>query len=312
MLAVVERSGLDEAYHEGCVVAADTAGRLVAGFGEIDRPFYVRSSAKPFQAAVSVRLGADLVPEHLAVACASHDGTPVQVAIVRRILADGGLSESDLGCPPDRPISRTADRLWAARGVTEPGRILHNCSGKHAAMLRACVAQGWDTAGYLDPDHPLQIRQLEGMRNVGAVVDGPVGVDGCGAPVYRVTARSFASAFTRLLDPAFERVASAMHRFPALVSGVGNADTEIAVGLHAIAKRGAEGLLAVAVHGHGSLIVRCWDGSERAVAVAALAALDQLGWITERIPLRQRLGREVRGGGRVVGSVRSVFQLEGA
>jgi len=312
MLAVVERSGLDEAFHEGCVAASDTAGRLVARFGDIDRPFYARSSAKPFQAAVSVRLGADLEPEHLAVACASHDGTPVHVAIVRRILADGGLSQSDLACPPGRPISPTADRLWASRGATEPDRILHNCSGKHAAMLRACVAQGWDTAGYLDPDHPLQQRQLDGMRDVGALVDEVVGVDGCGAPVFRVSARSFASAFTHLFDPAFERVASAMHRFPALVSGVGNVDADIAVGLDAIAKRGAEGLLAVAVRGHGSLIVRCWDGSERAVAVAALAALDQLGWITERTPVRDRLGRQVRGGRKVVGSVRPVFQLEGA
>ena len=31
-----------------------------------------------------------------------------------------------------------------------------NCSGKHAAMLSACVAAGWPTAGYLERDHPLQ------------------------------------------------------------------------------------------------------------------------------------------------------------
>ena len=31
-----------------------------------------------------------------------------------------------------------------------------NCSGKHAAMLSACVAAGWPTEGYLERDHPLQ------------------------------------------------------------------------------------------------------------------------------------------------------------
>ncbi len=31
-----------------------------------------------------------------------------------------------------------------------------NCSGKHAAMLATCVVNGWDTATYLAPDHPLQ------------------------------------------------------------------------------------------------------------------------------------------------------------
>ncbi|MEK8107682.1 asparaginase [Micromonospora sp. M12] len=31
-----------------------------------------------------------------------------------------------------------------------------NCSGKHAAMLVACVARSWSTHDYLDPEHPLQ------------------------------------------------------------------------------------------------------------------------------------------------------------
>jgi L-asparaginase II len=128
-------------------------------------------------------------------------------------------------------------------------------------------------------------------------------------PVFRVSARTLAVAYSKLLEPRFGRIWVAMHRFPALVSGVGNVDSEIAVALDAIAKRGAEGLLAIAVRGRGALVVRCWDGSERAVAVAALSALDQLGWITERTLLRDRLERPVRGGGRVVGSVRPVFEL---
>jgi L-asparaginase II len=309
MLAVVERSGLDESFHHGSVVACDLGGRVLATHGDFDRPFYVRSAAKPFQAAVSVELGADLPPEHLAVACASHDGDAVHVGIVREILAAGGLDEADLRCTPGRPLSRAADRLWAVRGSSQRSRIFSDCSGKHAAMLRACIAQDWDTGTYDEPAHPLQQAQLASMRELGGLVDERVGVDGCGVPVFRVSARSLAVAYARLLEPRFDRVWTAMHRFPALVSGVGNADTEIAVGLDAIAKRGAEGLLAVAVRGRGALIVRCWDGSERAVAVATLSALDQLGWITDRTPWRHRLERPVRGGGRVVGSVRSDFEL---
>ena len=310
LLAVVERSGLDEAFHDGCVVAVDPDGRTIGRFGDVDRPFYVRSSAKPFQATVSVELGADLPPEHLALACASHDGTPVHVAIVRRILSDGGLDETALQCPADRPVSRGADRLWAARGSTAHERVFHNCSGKHAAMLRACVAQGWSVDSYLSPDHPLQQAQLTLMRDVGALADETVGVDGCGAPVFRVTAHSMARAFTRIGTRRFERVRTAMHRYPALVSGVGNVDAEIAVALDAVAKRGAEGLLAVAVAGRGALVVRCWDGSERAVAVAAGHALRRLGWVDERSPLTDRLRRVVRGGDEVVGTVRPVFEFE--
>lgn len=310
MIAVVERSGLDEAFHEGCVAAADLDGNLIARFGDIERPFYVRSAAKPFQAAVSVRNGADLPPEHLAVACASHVGTPIQVAIVRQILTDGGLSETDLRCPVDRPQTGSVDLLWASQGSVEERRIFHNCSGKHAAMLRACAAQGWPTETYLEPEHPLQERQLQFMAEIGLLVDDRVGVDGCGAPVYRITAHSLAYAFTHLNTEPLARVRSAMHRFPALVGGAGNADTDISVGLDAVAKRGAEGLLAVAVAGRGSLVVRCWDGSDRAVAVTALSALRQLGWINERTPFAAGLERRVLGGGRVVGSVRSVFEFE--
>ncbi len=309
MLVVVERSGLDEAFHDGCVVAYGVDGREIASYGDVDRAFYMRSAAKPFQAAVSVGLGADLPPEHLAVACSSHDGDPVHVAIVQEILAQGGLDESALLCTPGRPLSRSADRLWAVRGSPKPSRILNNCSGKHAAMLRACLAQGWDTSTYNDQAHPLQQAQLAGMGELGVLVDDRTGVDGCGVPVFRVSTRTLAAAYTKLLEPRFARIWEAMHRFPALVSGVGNADSQIAVALDAVAKHGAEGLLGVAVRGRGSLVVRCWDGSERAVAVAALSALDQLGWITERTPLRDHLKRPVRGGGRVVGSVRPVFEL---
>lgn len=310
MIAVVTRSGLDEAFHDGCVFAVDSDGALTGRYGNIDRPFYVRSAAKPFQAAVSVELGADLSPEHLALACASHDGTPTQVSIIRTILEDGGLGENDLQCPPDRPDAGSADREWAASGVADRRRIFHNCSGKHAAMLRACVAQGWETATYLDPEHPLQQAMHRRMDDLGMLVDGEVGVDGCGAPVFRMSARTVAKAFAQLNTEGYDRVRSAMHRYPALVSGYGNADAVIAVGLDAVAKRGAEGLLAVAVRGRGALVVRCWDGSERAVAVAMLATMEQLGWVNERTPFIERLRRPVRGGEATVGSVRAVFELE--
>lgn len=310
MIAVVTRSGLDEAFHHGCVIAVDPSGNMIGAFGDVDRTFYVRSAAKPFQASVSVELGADLPPEHLAVASSSHAGTSTHVAIVRAILAAGGLDPADLRCPPGRPDSRRADRDWAAAGVVDRRRIFHTCSGKHAAMLRACVARGWDRATYLDSDHPLQEAMLRRMREVGMLVASELGVDGCGAPVFRVSARSMATAFLHLDTAPFLPIRTAMHRFPALVAGNGNVDTEIAVGLDAVAKWGAEGLLAVAVAGRGALVVRCWDGSERAVAVAARAAMEQLGWVNERTPFIERLRRPVRGGEATVGSVRAVFELE--
>src|SRR3712207_9534107 len=41
-------------------------------------------------------------------------------------------------------------------GVTGVQTCALPISGKHAAMLSACVAAGWPTEGYLDREHPLQ------------------------------------------------------------------------------------------------------------------------------------------------------------
>lgn len=288
----------------------DPDGRLVARFGDVERRFLVRSSAKPFQAAVALEHGADLPPEHVALACASHDGTSTHIEIVRAMLSDGGLSESDLRCPPDRPLGSAADRSLAARGIVDPRRILHNCSGKHAAMLRACAASGWPLETYLEPGHPLQQAITAHLVEAGVCVDDAIGVDGCGAPVHPVTAESLAVGYSRLVEERYQRVWDGMSRYPALVSGTGNVDEVVAVGLDAVAKRGAEGLLAISVRGRGAMVVRTWDGSFRAVAPATVRSLLDAGWITDVDPIVASLERSVLGGGRPVGTVSAPFHLE--
>ena len=101
-----------------------------------------------------VRLGLDLPPELLALACASHSGEPFHLDGVRRILALADLEVDALQTP------RTTPRRHR-QGRGDPGRrganlLAMNCSGKHAAMLLTCVVNGWDTTTYRSPDHPLQ------------------------------------------------------------------------------------------------------------------------------------------------------------
>lgn len=314
MAVEVERSGLVEARHEVSVAAIDVRGTTHAA-GDVDRPFFLRSAAKPFQATVSLRLGGELPPELLAVACASHEGDPVHVALVRSILADADLDPSALRCPPAWPGGTNSRRRLLAAGHVEPRSLWHNCSGKHAAMLRACVVQGWDPATYRAADHPLQEAIRELMLDVGGGGVLPTGVDGCGVPVFRATTRSMAGMFRRLVtDETFAPVVTAMRRHPALVSGTGRADAEIATWLGGVAKHGAEGCLGVGIPGVGALAVKVWDGAERAEAVAALAALERLGWVSGGAgrPLRRALERVVLGGGRPVGTVRASLDLEPA
>ena len=311
MLAEEVRSGLVETVHDGAVAIVAASGELIASYGEVDRPFYFRSSAKPFQATVAQASGAGLVREQLALACASHDGQPVQVALVESILAKAGLTADDLGNPADWPLARAAGQRLIAGGAAVPKRLWHNCSGKHAAMLAATVASGWDPANYLDPSHPLQVRIIEMMKDVAGAVD-PIGVDGCGAPVFATTARAMAGAYARLsTGTEFRETFDAMHAFPALVSGVGNVDAAIATQLDSVAKRGAAGVLGISLRGRAGLAVKVWSGSGLVAGLAGVAALDQMGALTPYA--RQRLERHshpvVKGGGRPVGRFEPRLEL---
>lgn len=313
MLAQVVRSGFAEAFHHGAVAVVDSGGGITHRFGEIDLPFFVRSAAKPFQAAVTLALGGPMSPEEIAISTSSHDADPVHTALVEQILDAAGLSEADLECPPGWPGSSHSARALALAGNRRPRRIWHNCSGKHAGMLRACVAQGWPTGGYTDPQHPIQTAITTEMVDIFGPGALPVGIDGCGAPVFRSTVTSLASAFARLVaDDRYGRVVDAMSRFPALTSGARHPDLPIAVWLGGVAKRGAEGCLGVGLPGRGGLAVKVWDGAERAVAVAAVAALDAVGWIPDgaRRNLESELCRPVFGGGEIVGTVEPAFELE--
>ena len=87
VVAEIVRSGFVEGHHYGSVVALDADGSVDWSVGEVDAPILPRSCNKPLQALGMVRLGLDLPPELLALACASHSGEPFHVEGVRRILA---------------------------------------------------------------------------------------------------------------------------------------------------------------------------------------------------------------------------------
>lgn len=312
MLGVRTRSGLVETIHDGALAACDPAGRLIARAGEIDRPFYLRSSAKPFQALVAQESGAALSRGQLALACASHDGEPVHLALVSRMLEEAGLDESALRCPPSWPLSARGRDLQVAGGRRRPSPLLHNCSGKHAAWLRACVANGWPLDTYLDPEHPIQERIRALVSELSGFPADPVGVDGCGAPVLRTTVAAMARAFAVLgsearLSPVFE----VMHTYPALVSGTGNGDAVIATAIAAAAKRGAAGCLGVAVSGTMGLAVKAWDGNDQVAAAAAVEGLRSLLSLTGfQSRSLQDIGLPpVLGGGEVVGHLEPGLDL---
>ena len=299
-VAVTDRSGFDESVHHGALVVLDESGEVSFSVGDPDVDIYPRSSNQPIQADAMLRLGLVLDSSGLALACASHDGTEQHVATAHRILAGVGLDEGSLANTPDLPLDpAAAEKLLVEGGARSP--IYMNCSGKHAAMVATCVANGWPVDNYLDVDHPLQLAITERIAQLaGPVVH--VGVDGCGAPAHVVSLGGLARAFRTL---AVERGAvwSAMTHHPDLVAGERRDATRImrlVPGL--MAKDGAEGVFAAALPDGRAAAVKIADGNARAAGIVLAAGLAAIGVDVDP----NQLGEPIRGHGEPVGRVRPV------
>ena len=293
--------------HLGSVAVTDAEGSMLASVGDPERVTFARSSMKPLQATVSVTLaGDDLDAREVAVACASHNGEPVHVATVRGILERAGLDVGSLRCPPSLPIDQ-ASALEAGEARPE----YHNCSGKHAAMLLACVRRGFAPETYVDVDHPLQAAVLEAVR-AAAGEPHAVGVDGCGVPVHALPLSAMATLFARLAAGRLEgspRIVEAMLAEPYLVAGRDRVCTAVMEGGQAIVKVGAEGLVCAGLPDRGiGVAIKIEDGAARALDPAIVQALVSLGACDpDRVEAFARPA--VKGGGRRVGELVPAFDL---
>jgi L-asparaginase II len=304
-LAHTVRSGLVESRHEGSAIAVTAGGEVIEAWGDVSESVFYRSAIKPFQATASQQNGARLIPEQMAMACASHGGHPLHLALVAGMLSEVGLSEADLGCPPAQPISAEARRIAAESGSSESKRIYHNCSGKHSGFLRACVASGWPTGSYLEPDHPVQQIALRLMATATGESTTPIGVDGCGAPIASGTVRGLATAFARLSsDPEFDEAATAMARYPSLVADNLRADGRLGAWWGGPLKRGAEGIIAAGRRGIG-IAVKSRSGSPAIAVIGLVAVMSHLEMLPDAAldALEDIASPAVLGGGRRVGAV---------
>ncbi|GAT72788.1 asparaginase [Microbacterium hydrocarbonoxydans] len=314
-LAVVERNGFVESRHAGAAVVLSPDGDVVARHGNADALVLPRSSLKPLQAIACVTAGAALEGEQLAMSTASHTGTDRHAAVVRDMLTEGGLTEDHLGCPPAWPgDARTRDEMVREHGAK--ARIRMNCSGKHAAMLRACVATGWPTDGYLDPAHPLQAHIREVIERLTGEKVAHTAIDGCGAPVHALTLTGLARSIHRI-GSASDRSPFALHRVagslvravrenPWAIEGPGRPDTIAIERLGVFTKHGAEGVMVMVAPNGATAALKMLDGSSRASSVVAATLLARAGALAEAdvAALAEALPLAVLGGGNPVGVIR--------
>ncbi|MBO0848097.1 MAG: asparaginase [Pseudonocardia sp.] len=309
LVAEVWRSDFLESVHHGSVVALDASGAASISVGQPGLPMFPRSSNKPLQAVGMVRRGLELDGELLALACSSHSGEAFHIDGVRRILAGAARSERDLRCTEGLPIGERALRRHLAGGGSA-APLYMNCSGKHAAMIATCVRNDWPVDTYLSPEHPLQRAIRDTVEDLAGERVAAVGVDGCGAPLFALTLTGLARAFGRIAASSAgtveHRVASAMRAHPEWVGGTGRDVTTLMRAVAgAVAKDGAEGVYAVGLPTGAAVAVKIADGSGRARAVVAAAALARVG-----VPdgqLRDLATAPVLGHGQPVGAVRAVI-----
>lgn len=295
----VTRGELVESVHRVAVCVADAGGRVAYASGDVEKPVYLRSSAKPFIAAAALAAGVAerfaLEPREIAVMAASHTGEPFHVAAVSSILAKIGMDERALQCGVHPPYNAAAAVSLADAGE-EPSVLHNNCSGKHAGILALALAIGADPSTYLEEANPAQQRILDlcarvsGMRRNDLIV----AVDGCGIPVYALPLRNAARSFALLAAPkglpddeadALTTVRDAMIAHPEYVSGTGEFDArlmEAADGTIAC-KGGAEGVHCSAALGPRlGVAYKVWDGAARGRAPGVLSVLRGLGILSDR------------------------------
>ncbi|MFI6694766.1 asparaginase [Streptomyces sp. NPDC050433] len=309
VLAEVVRSGFVEGRHRGSLVLLAADGSVEFALGDVAAPVFPRSSNKPLQAAAVLRAGVELSGERLALAAASHSGEDFHLDLVQRMLADSGLTADDLLNPADLPLDRVEAEAYLAAGRVRD-RVTMNCSGKHAAMLAACVRNDWQLGTYLETSHPLQRLVAEVVEETSGERVTAVGTDGCGAPLMAISLTGLARSFRHFViaEPGTpeRRVADAMRAHPEYVAGTRRADTWLMREVPgALAKMGAEAVQAVALADGRALAFKVDDGGLRALGPVLARALGRLG---VEGPVVTRIGRApLLGGDAEVGEVRAVF-----
>lgn len=314
-LAQVVRSGFVESRHIGSAIVLNQHAEVIRSLGDPQAPVFPRSALKPFQAIAAMNSGVGLRSAAAVLASASHCGTQRHISVVRSMIAQAGLTEAALQCPPALPRDN-ASRTELLRDNVEPAPIYMECSGKHAAFLLACAQNGWPIENYLDPQHPVQLQVRDVIERFCGERPLLTGVDGCGAPVFAISLAGLARGFARIRTSSASSpfalyrnagiLADAVLSEGWAIDGPGRPDTVIVDQLGVFTKTGAEGIIAMAAPDGTTAAVKILDGSPRAAALVSLSLLVDAGAVPQdqaeatiaRLPL------QLSGGGAVVGEIR--------
>lgn len=302
-LTEIWRGPRAESLHLGHAVICDASGGIMQAWGDPSETVLARSSAKMIQALPLITSGAadacGLTPEHLALACASHEGTPAHADRVGRWLRDLGLDDSDLRCGAHDPLDRAAD-VALIRARTAPCQCHNQCSGKHAGFLTLNQHLGGGP-DYVDPGHPVQRAARDAFEEVTAETSPYHAIDGCSAPNFAGSLQGMARAMAwfsaasetgTATERAAVRLWQAMIAHPDLVAGEGRACTELmrACSEPVALKTGAEGFFVAILPNRASgVALKVIDGGTRGATCAIASILVRLGVLDPDHPAARRV-----------------------
>lgn len=291
--AEIWRGPFLESIHAGNAVICDDTGQIVDAWGDPEKVVLPRSSSKMIQALPLIKSGAvdaqGLKTEHLALACASHNGAAIHTDRVNKWMETLGLGDDDFRCGPQEPDDRPA-RDALIRAHKAPCQVHNNCSGKHAGFLTLARHLG---AGpeYIDPAHPVQQACLDAFEAVTEETSAGHGIDGCSAPNFASSLHGMARAMAHFAaapeGSAEARLHEAMRLHPDLVAGEGRACTELmrAMDGKVALKTGAEGFfIAILPEQRMGIALKAACGTTRAAECAISALLVRLGALDPEHP----------------------------
>ena len=279
------RDGLIEQEHFGFIVKILSDGNVTKYGNDNDVPYFLRSCAKPLQAALLIDYGLDkkynMSLEEIAICCASHAGEKVHTDIIKNLLNKFALTENMLKCGEHLPISKTAQDELLLSGH-KAGQIHNNCSGKHTMMLGLCKLKGWDTSTYDDINHPLQ---QEIKRKIYELCEldkeYPITKDGCGVPIHSMPLKNIVKGYLNLFcNSKYGKIKDAFLNYPYIIGGENRTDTMIIQNCqNIIAKVGAGGLIVVInTKQKEGFTVKICDANMEAREIAATDYINKLGW----------------------------------
>jgi len=298
---LVYRGKYIESTHNIHVAVVNQDGKLLYSYGDPMRMTFPRSSMKPFQAIPLLETGAantfSYSKAEIAIACASHAGEIFHRETILDLLGRLGIQEDQLQCGTHTPWNLTSYKELLRKGE-DVTPVFSNCSGKHTGMLATAIHMKEDISTYREVKHPHQQRILKAIEDI---CDFPkehikLGVDGCGVPVHQLPLYNVALGYARLASPdsiksverinIVKRIRDSMMEFPEMVGGTNRFDTDLMQAYEGriVSKAGAEAVQCMGLVEEGiGIAIKVADGGTRAVNVAAMEVLNQLGYKDEKI-----------------------------